>query len=104
MTKEDLQPLANIDKIIHEPARLMILSHLYVVERADFLFLKQQTGLTSGNLSSHLNKLENAEYVAVTKEFLDKKPHTMLSLTAAGRKAFKEYMRKMKQVFDDLSE
>jgi DNA-binding MarR family transcriptional regulator len=81
----------------------VILSHLYVVESADFLFLKRQTGLTSGNLSSHLSKLEEAGYVEIKKEFMAKKPHTMLSLTAAGRKAFKAYMEKMKQVFDGLS-
>ena len=101
---ETLQPIADIDKLIHEPARLMILAHLYVVESADFLFLARQTGLTSGNLSSHMGKLEEAGYVEVKKEFLDKKPHTMLSLTEKGRKSFKEYVQSMKKVFNGLSQ
>ena len=62
---EDRQPLADIDRVIHEPARLMILAYLYVVESADFLFLMRQTGLTGGNLSSHLSKLEAAGYVDI---------------------------------------
>lgn len=101
---EDFEPIADIDRLIHEPARLIILAHLYVVESADFLFLARQTGLTPGNLSSHVSKLEDAAYVEVMKEFVDKKPHTMLRLTAEGRNAFKEYVRSMKQVFDELSE
>ena len=80
------------------------MAHLYVVESADFLFLMRQTGLTKGNLSSHMTKLETAGYIEVEKEFLNKKPHTMLRLTGEGRKAFDEYRRTMKQVLDDLPE
>jgi DNA-binding transcriptional ArsR family regulator len=98
----DLQPFADIDRIIHEPARLMILALLYVVESGDFTFLMRQTGLTWGNLSSHLSKLEEAGYVEVEKEFVGKKPHTMLHLTGEGREAFQEYRQRMKQVLDDL--
>ena len=96
--------LTDIDRVIHEPARLLILAHLSVVESGDFLFLKNQTGLTFGNLSSHLSKLEDAGYVDIEKTFVGKKPHTMLHLNDAGCKAFQEYVRTMKQVFDDLSE
>jgi DNA-binding transcriptional ArsR family regulator len=96
-------PLTDIDRIIHEPARLMIMAHLYVIESADFLFLMRQTGLTWGNLSSHLSKLENAKYVEIKKEFRGKKPHTMLRLTDKGRDAFKKYVESMKQVMDELS-
>ncbi len=99
---QDLPATMDIDKIIHEPARLMIMAHLSVVESADFLFLQRQTGLTWGNLSSHLSKLEAAGYVNVEKEFVDKKPHTMLHLTKKGRKAFQEYRQTMKQVFEDI--
>jgi DNA-binding MarR family transcriptional regulator len=101
---EELQPLASIDRLIHEPARLMIMALLYVVESADFVFLLRQTGLTWGNLSSHLSKLEAAGYVDVEKEFVDKKPHTMLHLTDEGRSAFREYRQSMEQVFEDLPE
>jgi len=89
-----------IDKVIHEPARLKIVAHLYVVESADLLFLQRQTGLTWGNLSSHTAKLEEAGYIDVVKEFVGKKPHTSLKLTERGRKAFVNYRRAMKQVLD----
>jgi len=88
--------IQNIDKIIHEPARLIIIAHLFVVESADFLFLQRQTGLTWGNISAHMRKLENAGYVLVDKEFIDKKLHTTLKLTANVRAAFKEYRKNMK--------
>ena len=101
---ENLQPLADIDRIIHEPARLMILALLYVVESGDFTFLMRQTGLTWGNLSSHMSKLEAAGYIEVEKEFVGRKPRTMLRLTDEGRAAFQEYVQSMKQVFDDLTD
>jgi len=91
-----------IDRAIHEPARLLITAHLYVVESADYVFLMQNTGLTWGNLSSHLSKLEAAGYVEITKEFVERKPHTMAKLTDTGRKAFDAYRRQMKALFDDL--
>ena len=99
---QGLPALSDIDRLIHEPARLMILSLLYVVDSADFIFLMRQTGLTWGNLSSHISKLEGAGYVEVEKEFKGKKPHTMLHLTEDGRVAFREYRGRMKQVLDDL--
>ena len=91
-----------IDKLIHEPARYLIMAHLYVVESADFLFLKNQTGLTDGNLSSHLSKLEKGGYVSVKKEFIGKKPHTMLSLSTKGKKAFEDYRENMKEMLEKL--
>lgn len=91
-----------IDKLIHEPARLKIMSQLYVVEEADFIFLMRQTGLTWGNLSSHMSKLEAADYIEVRKEFLDKKPHTILKLTSKGRDAFRNYRSAIDQVFKDM--
>ena len=101
---KSLQPIVKLDRIIHEPARLNIVAHLYVVESADFLFLLHQTGLTRGNLSSHLSKLEDAGYVAVEKKFVDKTPRTLLSLTEEGRRAFQEYRTNMKQVLNKLPE
>lgn len=91
-----------IDRVIHEPARLMLVAHLYVVESADYVFLMQNTDLTWGNLSSHLLKLEDAGYVEVRKEFVDRKPHSMVRLTPAGRAAFNAYRRQMKGLFADL--
>lgn len=101
---ESQSQIKKIDKLIHEPARLMIMAHLYVVDSADFLFLMRQTGLTFGNLSSHLSKLEKAEYVKIKKEFVGKKPHTMLKLTKRGRAAFLAYQKSMRQVFENLPE
>jgi DNA-binding MarR family transcriptional regulator len=95
-------PLADVDRLVHEPARYLIMAYLYVIESADALFLQRQTGLTWGNLSSHLTKLESGGYVRIKKEFLDKKPHTMLELTESGRKAFKEYRKTMKQKLEQL--
>ena len=94
--------IQDIDRMIHEPSRLMIMAQLYVVQSADFLFLQNQTGMTPGNLSSHLSRLEDAGYVEVTKEFIERKPHTALALTKKGRGAFKDYRKKMKRVFNDL--
>ena len=96
--------LVEIDRLIHEPARLKLLAQLYVVESADFLFLMRQTGLTQGNVSGHLGKLEKADYVQVQKGYLGKKPQTMISLTKKGRAEFKQYVQSMKQVFDDLAD
>ena len=97
-----LQPLAEIDKLIHEPARLMILATLHVVKTADFLFVERQTGLTRGNLSSHMSKLEDAGYIEITKEFVDKIPRTLLRITDDGRAALLNYTNNMKQVLDGL--
>ena len=94
--------LKNIDRLIHEQTRLMIMTQLYVVESADFLFLQHQLKMTPGNLSSHLSKLEEAGYVEIVKEFIERKPHTALELTKKGRKAFREYQQNLKQVFGDL--
>jgi DNA-binding MarR family transcriptional regulator len=102
--KENFQPLAEIDRVIHEPARLLILAYLSVVESADFLFLMNQTGLTRGNLSAHLSKLEAAGYVDIKKEFVEKIPRTLLSLTQQGREAFRQYRRNMRHVLESLNE
>jgi DNA-binding MarR family transcriptional regulator len=102
--REGLQPLAEIDRVIHEPARLLILAYLSVVESADFLFLMNQTALTRGNLSSHLSKLEAAGYIEIKKEFVEKTPRTLLCLTEEGRKAFGAYQSSMKQVLNSLSQ
>lgn len=97
-----LHPLANIDQIVHAPARLMVLTYLYVVDRADYVFLVHLTGLTWGNFSTHLRKLETAGYVRIEKEFQGKKPHSMVRLTREGRQAFREYKRRVQRVLNDL--
>jgi len=103
-TSPELHPLAGIDPVIHAQARLMILTYLYVVDSADYVFLMRLTGLTWGNLATHLNKLEEAGYIEVQKTFKGKKPHTMLRMTEQGRAAFRVYKQSLKQVLDDLPE
>jgi DNA-binding MarR family transcriptional regulator len=94
----DLQALATLDRVIHEPARLMIMTVLYAVNEADFLYLQRECGLTQGNLSSHLAKLEAAQYVLIEKTFKGKYPLTICSLTPKGREAFEEYVQKIRVV------
>jgi DNA-binding MarR family transcriptional regulator len=93
----DWNDLSNIDRLIHEPARLIIIATLYVVESADFLYLQGETGLTKGNLSSHLSKLEAGDYVEIKKTYQGKIPLTICRLTEAGRKAFEAYRLHMLQ-------
>ncbi|NOY99856.1 MAG: transcriptional regulator [Chloroflexi bacterium] len=102
--RDGVKAINGIDRLIHEPARLMILSLLYVLESADFIFLMNQTGMTWGNLSAHMSKLEKAGYVDVEKTFQGKRPHTMLRLTPTGREAFRAYRQQMQRLLDDLPE
>jgi DNA-binding MarR family transcriptional regulator len=99
-----LAALTEIDRLIHEPARLQIVGLLHVLESADFVFVTQQTGLTWGNLSAHITKLEEGGYVKVEKGFKGRRPQTTLSLTTKGRKAFQAYRHSMQQMLDDLPE
>jgi DNA-binding MarR family transcriptional regulator len=102
MPPPDPAESAPLDKLVHEPARLAVLSTLSVVESADATFLLEQTGLTWGNLSSHLTKLETAGYVAVEKAFIDKRPRTLLQLTDVGRQALRDYREHMLRLLDGL--
>ena len=92
---ESLRGLIDIDRTIHEPARLIIMAILSAVEEADFLYLLQATGLTRGNLSSHLTRLETAGYVSIEKSFAGKIPRTVGRLTGEGRQALDSYRRQM---------
>jgi DNA-binding MarR family transcriptional regulator len=93
---DELRRLVDIDRVIHEPARLLITAVLYTVESADFLYLLHATELTKGNLSSHLMRLEKAEYVTIEKTFEGKTPRTICRLTDTGREAFDAYREQMK--------
>lgn len=99
---ESLQPIEGIDRTIHAPTRLKILAFLSVVDNADFTFLLNQTGLTRGNLSANLRKLEEAGYVSIKKEFVDRVPRTLIRLTDEGRAAIQTYRENMQLVLDDL--
>ena len=94
--------LSDVDRIVHEPARLLILSILSILESADFVFLLKQTGMTSGNFSTHISKLEQEKYLSVEKEFVDRKPLTVYSITKQGREALIAYREQMKQLLTGL--
>jgi DNA-binding transcriptional ArsR family regulator len=87
--------VTDLDRVIHEPARLLLVALLAGVKEADFLWLQRESGLTKGNLSSHLARLEEAGYVAVQKTFKGKIPLTVLRLTRAGKSAFDVYKKQM---------
>ena len=95
-----LQGMLDVDRLIHEPARLIIISILYVLERADFLYLLRETGLGKGNLSSHLTRLAQAEYINIEKTYRGKTPMTICQLTEAGQTAFETYREQLKNVVD----
>ena len=96
----DLRDVTELDRLIHEPARLLIVTILASVVSADFLFLQRETGLTKGNLSAHLSKLEGAGYVKIEKTFKGKLPLTVCKLTAAGKKAVTEYRQQLQDFMD----
>jgi len=87
--------IAQLDRLIHEPARLTIMLILEGVSEADFLYLQREGGFTQGNLSGHLAKLEEAGYVEIEKKFKGKVPLTVCRLTGAGQAAFSGYSRRM---------
>lgn len=96
-------PPTGVDRLIHEPARLAIMTNLYVVESANATYLLQQTGLTWGNLGSHLARLEEAGYASITKGFNGKQPETTISLTPRGRAALIEYRQQLMATLDRIA-
>lgn len=87
--------MSELDRVIHEPARLLIVALLHGVKEADFLYLLRESNLTKGNLSSHLAKLEQADYVKIEKTYRGKVPLTIIGLTKTGRAAFEHYRASM---------
>src|SRR6185312_9315982 len=90
--------MSELDRLIHEPARLTIIALLSSVKEADFLYLLRETGLTKGNLSTHLVKLEEAGYVEIEKTFRGKIPLTLVRLNSEGKTAFEDYRSSMKEI------
>jgi DNA-binding transcriptional ArsR family regulator len=91
MSGNGVKGLSSLDRVIHEPARLMIMTVLFAVDEADFVYLQRECGLTQGNLSSHLSKLEEVGYLTISKTFKGKYPLTLCKLTRKGRQAFDSY-------------
>ena len=93
---QQIQTISELDRVIHEPGRLMIVTLLFAVEKTDFLYLLHETGMNKGTLSSHISRLEKEGYVDVVKTYRGKVPQTLLLLTELGRRAFKQYRRMLK--------
>ncbi len=101
--KDFFREIKDIDKVIHEPSRLAIMAVLYGVEEGDFKFLLNMTGLSKGNLSAHVSKLENAGYIKVEKKFVGKKPLTLYSITEKGRSAFEIYLKNLERITSKIT-
>lgn len=101
---EAASALLAVDRVIHEPARLVLLSILYAVESADFVYLANETGLTKGNLSSHLLRLEQAGYIILNKTYRGKIPLTICQITAEGTSAFETYLNAVGQFLETLEQ
>lgn len=96
---EQLRAISELDRVIHEPGRLMIVSLLWPVKECDFLYLLNATEMNKGNLSSHLARLEEAGYIEIGKTYRGKVPQTLLRLTRTGRTAFDNYRKGLKSAF-----
>ena len=95
---EPFKQIAELDRLVHESSRLAILTALDVCASADFLFLARLTGLSKGNLSSHLSKLETGGLLVITKQFSGKKPNTLVSLTPEGRTAVEKHWGELERL------
>ncbi|NMC11400.1 MAG: transcriptional regulator [Chloroflexi bacterium] len=91
--ENNYKDITNLDRLIHEPSRLAIMAVLSACESADFSYLLNATGLSKGNLSAHLSKLEENGYIKIIKSFKGKYPNTVCSLSTTGRQAFDSYRR-----------
>ena len=92
--------LETVDRFLHEPSRSVVLAVLSAVDEADFLYLQNETGLTKGNLSVHLSKLEEAGYLTIEKTYRGKVPLTVCRITPKGRDAFATYRQQLKQFIE----
>jgi len=96
--------LTEVDRLIHEPSRSIILAILTATTKADFLYLQRETGLTKGNLTIHLSKLEKAGYIRIEKTYRGKVPVTLCRITNIGREAFENYRNQLKQFIKDTNQ
>ncbi len=103
MTNNHPPSLTEVDRLIHEPSRSIILAILNVTRKADFLYLQRETGLTKGNLTIHLAKLEQAGYIRIEKTYRKKTPLTLCKITKKGRASFENYRKQLKQFIEDTN-
>ena len=101
---DEFKEIINLDRLIHEPARLAIMAVLSACKSADFTYILNTTGLTKGNLSAQLRKLEDGEYVTITKGFKGKYPNTTCALTSEGRRAFNAYWKQYRSLANTLDQ
>jgi len=95
------EELAGLDRLIHEPARLSIMTALAACKSADYIFLQRLTGLTGGNLSSHIARLEEGGLIQVEKRFVDKRPNTQVQITEKGRTAIERHWLQLENLRKD---
>jgi DNA-binding MarR family transcriptional regulator len=95
--------LVEVDRLIHEPSRSVILAILIAVKNSDFLYLQRETGLTKGNLTVHLSKLESAGYITIKKTYRGKIPLTLCEITENGRKAFENYRKQLQKFVEETT-
>jgi len=100
----DPREISDLDRVIHSPTRLKIMLVLTSVEEADFTFITHATGLTRGNLSANLTKLEETGYIKIEKKFIERVPKTIASITPAGKKALEDYSSMLGPILDQLRE
>lgn len=93
-----------LDPLLHSELRLAVMSILISVEEADFVFIKEQTKATSGNLSVQIDKLSKAGYIEITKTFKGKMPQTLCRLTPIGRQAFENYIEALKSYIGNIGQ
>lgn len=96
------EEIAGLDKLIHEPARLAIMTILSAGQSADFLAMQRLTGLTSGNLSVHLSKLEEGKLITLEKQFVDKKPKTQIKITPKGQQELENHWLQLENFRADI--
>ena len=95
---ELFEEMSSLDRLVHEPARLAILTALSVCRRADFMYLLRLTGLTRGNLSTHIQKLEAAGLVRVEKRFVGRRPNTLVSLSGKGKRTIDRHWQRLEEL------
>jgi DNA-binding transcriptional ArsR family regulator len=101
---DEIRDMVNIDRLVHEPARLAIMAVLSACTTADFAYLLNATGLGKGNLSSHLTRLKEAGYISITKGFKGNYPNTSCALTAKGQEAFNAYRKRYLALVERLDQ
>ena len=98
MTRPPFEEMSSLDRLVHEPSRLAILTALSACRSADFLYLQSLTGLTKGNLSGHLAKLEAGKLVTINKSFKGKVPNTNIVITPEGRDTIRRHWKRLEQL------